>query len=370
MESQLFVDIKLPLNNIVLDVTLEIPTSGVCVIFGISGSGKTSLLRCIAGLEDTCTGKIQFLGQTWLSDAQRIPTYQRSLAYVFQESSLFQHLSVKGNLEFAIKRSNKSLPTSLSFDEVLEVLKLTDLLHRYPNTLSGGERQRVAIGRALLVKPKLLLMDEPLASLDEHHKKEILPLIERLKSDLNIPIIYVSHSVNEVLRLADHMVVLDEGRVVNNGRAIDVLSELNTHMFVGDDLGVVVEGSVAEIDNQWGLASINIGGGLLWLRNQSYALGDQLRLRILAKDISVSLNKRDDTSILNTIAVTVSGVKSDEHNQGFSLVSLTLANGGRRLIARITTRSVFHLQLTKDQSVWAQIKSVALISSSPENHPL
>jgi len=338
-----------------LDVDINLPNNGITAIFGASGSGKTSLLRCIAGLDRADLGYISVNDHVWQNDSQFIPTHKRPLAYVFQEASLFPHLTAQGNLDYAIKRSDGV--TKTSYEQVLTVMGISSILQRYPNQLSGGERQRVAIARALLVQPQLLLMDEPLASLDTHRKQEILPYLEQLRSTFDIPIFYVSHSLDEVTRLADHIVLMDQGKVAAQGQLTDVFSRIDLPLNLGDETGVVILGHITERDIEWGLARIAFNGGELWVRDQGDAVGQRLRIRVLAKDISLALSSHEDSSILNRLSVNVDEI-SEDPDASMALIKLKL--GSEYLIARLTRKSVHQLQLEKGKQVWAQIKSVAI----------
>jgi len=338
-----------------LDVDINLPNNGITAIFGASGSGKTSLLRCIAGLDRADLGYISVNDHVWQNDSQFIPTHKRPLAYVFQEASLFPHLTAQGNLDYAIKRSDGV--TKTNYEQVLTVMGISSILQRYPNQLSGGERQRVAIARALLVQPQLLLMDEPLASLDTHRKQEILPYLEQLRSTFDIPIFYVSHSLDEVTRLADHIVLMDQGKVAAQGQLTDVFSRIDLPLNLGDETGVVILGHITERDIEWGLARIAFNGGELWVRDQGDAVGQRLRIRVLAKDISLALSSHEDSSILNRLSVNVDEI-SEDPDASMALIKLKL--GSEYLIARLTRKSVHQLQLQKGKQVWAQIKSVAI----------
>lgn len=344
-------------STFTLDVNLALPGNGITAIFGQSGSGKTTLLRCVAGLERATRGQLVVKGETWHSDTLFLPTHQRSLGYVFQESSLFPHLTAQGNLSYAIKRSGIPNSTAL-YDQVIELMGIEPVLSRYPKQLSGGERQRVAIARALLIQPRLLLMDEPLASLDMARKQEILPYLERLRTAFAIPILYVSHSVDEVARLADHVVLLQQGRVVTQGKVSHVFSQINLPLPLGNDAGVVWQGEVVERNQKWHLARIACAGGDLWVRDAGDAVGKRIRVRILAKDVSLTLSCHEDSSILNRLAVTADEIATDS-DPAMALVRLQSVND--HLIARLTYRSIDHLKLEQGHQLWAQIKSVAIV---------
>lgn len=340
-----------------LDVDLALPGRGVSALFGHSGSGKTSLLRCIAGLERARHGELRVYGEIWQSGKQFMPTHRRPIGYVFQEASLFSHLSARGNLDFANKRATAT-DRPIAFEQAVDLLGIEHLLQRQPHELSGGERQRVAIARALLIQPRLLLMDEPLAALDLPRKLEILPYLERLKKQLDLPIIYVSHAPDEIARLADYLVAMKNGRAVAVGGLTETLSRLDFPLRLGEDAGVVLEAVVVERDKQWKLARVQFEGGELWLRDGGHAVHSDVRVRVLARDISLARQQHSDTSIINTLPAIVTEVADDEH-AGLALVRLKV--GDSYLISRVTRRSAHTLGLTEGQSIWAQIKSVAII---------
>ncbi|CAM2067060.1 molybdenum ABC transporter ATP-binding protein [Sulfidibacter corallicola] len=340
-----------------LDVDVTVPGNGITIIFGQSGSGKTTFLRCVAGLEKPDRGRLAVNGDIWQSETTFLPTHKRPLGYVFQESSLFPHLTAKGNLAYALKRSGSAVTSEL-YDRVMGIMGIEPVLQRYPDRLSGGERQRVAIARALLIQPRLLLMDEPLASLDAARKQEILPYLERLRSTFDIPVLYVSHAMDEVARLADHTVVLDQGRVVAQGNLTEVFSRIDLPMRFGDETGVVLKGRVVERDTRWHLSRVAFDGGELWVRDGGDALDRWVRVRVLAKDVSLALASHGDTSILNRLPVEVAELSQDQ-DEAIALVRLK--TGPAYLIARVTQRSVHQLKLEPGKRLWAQIKSVAIV---------
>lgn len=355
--DNLHISINLHLPGFELAADLCLPDHGVSVLFGHSGSGKTTLLRCIAGLQQAPGTYLRFRRQVWQDQRRFVPTHRRPIGYVFQEASLFPHLSAQGNLDYACKRA----PVRTARAEVAaitEMLGVQHLLARYPHQLSGGERQRIAIARALLGKPELLLMDEPLAALDYARKQEILPYLERLKQDTRLPIIYVTHAPDEVARLADHLVALEHGRVLASGSLQQTLARLDQPLKLGEDAGVVLDALILERQTQWQLVKVGFAGGELWLRDSGAETGAQVRVRILARDISIALHHNTDTSIMNSLPAQVQEIVTDEH-PGLALVQLTTGNSV--LVARVTRRSVEHLQLHPGKTVWAQIKSVALV---------
>ncbi|WP_420598131.1 molybdenum ABC transporter ATP-binding protein [Neptuniibacter sp.] len=340
-----------------LNVDLKLAGQGITAIFGHSGSGKTTLLRCIAGLEQAEGASICINGQIWQDETHFVPTHKRALGYVFQEASLFSHLTALGNLQYALKRAWE--PVSQEFlDKVVSVLDIKPLLQRYPSQLSGGERQRVAIARAILIRPKVLLMDEPLASLDSNRKAEILPYLSKLPAVFNIPILYVSHSLEEVCQLADQCVLLDKGQVVAEGTPQEVFSRIDLPVRFDQGTGVIIKGTVVERDPKWHLSRVEFSGNELWVRDGGDEIGDDVRIRILARDVSLTEQPCDQSSILNRIHVEVVEIEPDQ-DEAMSLIRLKA--GTEYLIARVTNRSVSHLQLEKSKKIWAQIKSVAIV---------
>jgi molybdate transport system ATP-binding protein len=339
-----------------LDVDLSLPGRGVTALFGHSGSGKTTLLRCIAGLE-RAQGRLKVGDAVWQDDATFVPTHRRPIGYVFQEASLFPHLSVQGNLDFGMKRCG-CRPASADFQHIIGLLGIGALLDRKPDRLSGGERQRVAIARALLTAPRLLLMDEPLAALDLARKNEILPYLERLHDELEIPVLYVSHAPDEVARLADHIVVMEGGRAVAQGPLTDTLARLDLPIRLGEDAGVVLDGTVVERDENWQLARIGFAGGQVWVRDGGHALDHHVRIRILARDVSIALEPQHESSILNCLPAEVVEIADDSH-PALALVKLKVGNSA--IVARLTHRSACGLELRPGTPVFAQIKAVALV---------
>ena len=339
-----------------LDVDLTLAGRGVTALFGHSGSGKTTLLRCIAGLERPSLGTLTVNGEVWQDEQRCLPTHQRPLGYVFQEASLFPHLSVLDNLRYGMKRSAAAQRVSL--DQAIALLGIAPLLDRTPDRLSGGERSRVGIARALAVSPRLLLMDEPLAALDHDRKQEILPYLERLHDELDIPVLYVSHAPDEVARLADHLVVLQAGQVLASGPLGETLARIDLPIRLGEDAGVVIDAHIAERDADWHLARVEFAGGSLWVRDNGHALGQPVRVRILARDISIAREKIEHTSIQNILPARITTLGNDTH-PALALVRMNV--GTAPLIARLTKRSAAQLDLREGMAVWAQIKAVALI---------
>ena len=346
---------RLAYAGFTLDADLDLPGRGVTALFGPSGSGKTTLLRCIAGLERG-EGRLEVNGESWQDANSFMPTHRRSLGYVFQDARLFAHLDVSGNLDYGRRRTTGT--AAIARESVIELLGLGPLLDRLPERLSGGEQQRVAIARALLTAPRLLLMDEPLASLDHARKREILPYLERLHDELEIPVLYVSHAADEVTRLADHIVVMADGRALAQGPLAETLARVDLPLRLGEDVGAVFEATVAERDAEWHLARVEFDGGELWVRDSGAALGQRVRLRILARDVSIAASRHDDVSIMNMLPATVTAHAAEDHP---ALVLVQLHVGGTALLARVTRRSAARLDLAPGREVWVQIKAVALI---------
>lgn len=344
-----------------LDVDLMLPAKGVSAIFGPSGSGKTTLLRCVAGLQRPGTGHLEVNGQVWQAADHWRPTHLRPLGYVFQEASLLPHLTAGKNLDYALKRAAPALshaPSHATSEHAIELMGIGALLDRMPQQLSGGERQRVAIARAILIRPELLLMDEPLAALDDARKREILPYLERLRQDLDIPVLYVSHSADEVARLADHLVVMDDGNAVAQGPLMDVLSRLDLPVRLGDEAGTVTAVRIVSRAPDWHLVKASFPGGEFWLRDNGDETASDIRVRILARDVSLTRSPHEDTSILNRLEAMVIDIAPDDDE---AMVMVQLKVGSLLLLARITRRSRAHLALEPGQVVWAQIKSVAIV---------
>ena len=346
--------LTLDLPGFRLEADLDLPGRGVTALFGPSGCGKTTLLRCLAGLERP-QGWLQVQDEAWQEEGRFLPPHRRPVGYVFQEAGLFPHLDVRGNLRYGLRRAGGEPGR---FDAMVALLGLESLLERRPDRLSGGERQRVAIARALLTAPRLLLMDEPLASLDHARKQEILPYLERLHAELEIPVLYVSHAADEVARLADHLVLMEGGRTTRQGPLSDLLSRVDPPVRLGEEVGAVFEGTVAERDPRWHLARVVFDGGELWVRDGGAALGQRVRVRILARDVSVAASHHEDASFLNVLPARVTAC-ADEEDPALALVQLRA--GGTTLLARLTRRSVARLELVPDRAVWAQIKAVALV---------
>ncbi len=342
-------------NRFLLDVETQFPAEGITVLYGPSGCGKTTLLRAIAGLEPLDSGLVQIGEEIWQDKTVCRPAHQRSLGYVFQEASLFDHLRVRGNLNYAYKRSAEQHPGF--YQQVVSLLGLEAMLDRHPARLSGGERQRVAIARALLARPKFLLMDEPLASLDEKSKLEILPYLQRIHREFSCPILYVTHSMDEVMRLADQVLVMNQGKLVAQGNPVEVFSQVKP-VLRGEAASVILQGRVVEHDERWHLARVKLSNGELWVRDTGSGQGEMLRVRVQARDVSLSLTPHTDTSILNCLPVDVVEIHDSEDQ---AVAQVLLKSGEEHLQARITQKSANQLGLVAGMSLWAQIKSAAVI---------
>ncbi|MFC6338825.1 molybdenum ABC transporter ATP-binding protein [Pseudomonas sp. CCM 7891] len=356
------VRLQLKYPGFALDVDLQLPDRGVTALYGQSGSGKTTCLRCIAGLERANDGFIRINDNVWQDSRQNVfvPPHKRALGYVFQEASLFPHMSVLANLQFGLKRIPRQ-QRRVDMAQATELLGIGHLLERYPQYLSGGERQRVGIARALLTSPQLLLMDEPLAALDSKRKSEILPYLEHLHDELEIPLLYVSHAQDEVARLADHIVVLSNGKALASGPIGETLARLDLPLALGDDAGVVINGTVSAYDEHYQLLTLQLPDSQLQMRVAHAPLerGKALRFKVQARDVSLSLQAEEHSSILNRLPVTVvQEIPAD--NSAHVLVRLDAV--GTPLLARITRFSRDQLQLHPGQMLWAQIKAVAVLA--------
>ena len=344
-------------ESFMLNLDITIPNKGIIGILGHSGSGKTTLLRCIAGLENITDGEICVMGESWFNENTSKPVHLRSLGYVFQEASLFPHLNGFQNLMYAANRSATKNDKPF-FDKVIDVLGIKEVISHMPAQMSGGQRQRVAIARALLTKPKILLMDEPLASLDNARKNEVMTYLETVRRDFDIPIVYVSHSLNEISRLADYLLILEKGQLVAAGDLLEVFSRLELPIQFEEDCGVVLSGQVMEIDQKFHLANIKLDACTLWTKDNGEPVGQSVRIRILAKDVSITLDEHKDTSILNRIAAVIEEI-SDDKDPSMCLIKLSV--GKAAIIARITRKSCSQLALVVGMRVCAQVKSVAVV---------
>lgn len=353
--------IQLQRSDFIVDAEFTIPAKGVLGIFGHSGSGKTALLRCVAGLEKNARGRIQVNGETWLDDKKSLPCQQRNIGYIFQENRLFPHLTVAKNLAYGASRNpaNHAAKTiTVDREHLLELLNLRHLLTRYPFQLSGGEKQRVAIGRALLKDPQILLLDEPLASLDEKRKQEILPFFDKLHEELHIPMLYVSHSMEEVSRLCDHILVMEQGNVRFKGTVHDALISPASPLVRADNAMVLLEGNVSKQEKDFQLSTVHSINGNAFQVQGVLPIGKQVRLRVQASDVSLSKTASTDSSILNILE----GIISEIVEQQSSHILLRLNINADVLLARITRKSYHLLDLSIDQKIFVQIKAVSIHS--------
>lgn len=354
--STIHVRYALQRADFTLDVELDLPLRGITGMFGASGAGKTSLLRCIAGLERPHAGKLVVAGDVWQDDASNTwrAVHERDIGYVFQEPRLFAHLDVRGNIEYGMRRRvHDSAP---NIDHVIGLLGIEQLLPRKPDDLSGGEAQRVAIARALLCAPRFVLMDEPLASLDQSRREEILPFLDRLHTEGGVPIIYVSHNIDEVSRLCDHLVVMEKGRVVADGELRSVLVRTDLPILAGEEAGSVIQGTIETYDKNDDLTRLAFSGGTLWVPGSAGVRGAALRLRVRASDVSLCRTRPDSSTILNIVPAVVEAIQSDTGASAFVRLKL----GEDAIVARVTRRSIRELALQHGDEVYAQIKSVAV----------
>ncbi|HMD59490.1 MAG TPA: molybdenum ABC transporter ATP-binding protein [Steroidobacteraceae bacterium] len=352
----LAVKVSLARRGFQLDVACELPSSGIAALFGRSGSGKTTLLRCLAGLERPAPGRVSLNGEVWQDEHHFLPPHRRPLGYVFQESNLFPHLNARGNLEFGLRR----VPVAkrrIRFEEVVEFMSLTGLLSHRADQLSGGQRQRVAIARAVLTSPQMLLLDEPLSSLDLDSRAEILPYLRSLPDRLSIPIIYVSHAISEVTRVADYIAIMEAGVVVACGPLQTLLTRPDLPLAHLEEAGSIFNGVIVQHEAEFHLSYVSVAGARLALSRQLAPVGTQVRVRIDARDVSLALKPPELSSITNVLAGHVIDV-TDDRDPAHRLVRVDI--GGQPLLARVTYRSVVQLGVAAGLAVFAQIKSVAL----------
>ena len=342
--------------DFILDVDFVIPEKGVLGIFGHSGSGKTTLLRCLAGLERETQGRIEINGEIWLDERKNISTQQRNIAYVFQEGRLFPHLTVSKNLAYGARRNGMrgTGDSSVDREHLLELLNINHLLDRYPHQLSGGEQQRVAIGRALLKQPQMLLLDEPLASLDKRRKQEILPYLEKLHEELCIPMIYVSHDLDEMLHFCDSMLVMEDGKALFNGAIRDALVLPESLLATIENAAAVLEGTVSKQEKDFGMSTVHTVNGNQFQVPELMAIGKHVRLIVFARDVSLAKNKATDSSILNIIEGEVTAVLDEKC--GRILLQINCIND--ILLSLISAKSFQLLQLAIGKKIYIQVKAV------------
>jgi molybdate transport system ATP-binding protein len=353
------IDINLDIRRDAFSLTLNasIPEQGVTAIFGPSGSGKTTLLRAIAGLENDNNNFIKVGETVWQENSILVPTHKRNVGYVFQEPSLFMHLSVIDNIQFGLRRASQPVADQVLSD-VIELLDIESFLTRMPNQLSGGEQQRVAIARALAPNPSMLLLDEPLAALGDEQKAEIFPYLESISKKLSIPILYVSHSRAEISRLADHILLLEKGNIKGFGNIKDVYASLDLPLAHQSSAETILDTTVSSHDTDFNLANLEFSGGSLLVASDPLPVGTDVKIQISARDVSITLNRQVGTSILNVLPVTIDQIFPENKAQ----VTIKLMAGKTPILARITLKSCQDLRLKSGDSVYAQIKTVAILS--------
>jgi molybdate transport system ATP-binding protein len=354
------------LGSFKLDVAFQTPARGITALFGPSGCGKTTVLGCVAGL-NRLPGLLVVGSEVWQDDAsgRSLKPHERPVGYVFQEASLFAHLSVRGNLRYGQRRAlKKGVAERFRFDDVVEQLGIGHLLDRSTGGLSGGERQRVALGRAFLAQPRLLLMDEPLSALDRITKEEILPYFEALQSSTSVPTLYVSHDIAEIEHVADHMVYLESGRLVAAGPLNDLLANSRLPIAQSPEAATVLAVDVGPYSVEDGLTALLVGGETLLIPGRLGKQGGQDRVRIAATDVSLAVDRPSRTTILNIVPVRVKDIQPLDNAQINVLVTVGHREQGQLLLARITRKAQNVLGLTLGQQVYAQIKSVSLITSA------
>jgi molybdate transport system ATP-binding protein len=356
--AEIDIDTRIAFGDFTLDVAHRTPLEGITALFGPSGCGKSTLLRIISGLEPAARGRIRFGDATWQDDSRGIfePPHRRSVGYVFQDVRLFPHLTVAGNLRYAEKRS-RGQGSEITLDGVISALELAPLMNRRTSSLSGGERQRVAIGRTLLTRPRLLLMDEPLAALDVRRKGEILPYIEKLPNSFGLPVIYVTHSIDEVARLAKRILALAAGRKVADGPVADVLERLDLQSVTGRfEAGVVLTARVTGHDREFRLTHLDHHGQEIVMPMAELAVGDEVRLRIRARDVALATQRPEGISVRNIMSGSVTEVV-EEPETAFAETLIDI--GGAKMRARLTRAAVAELGLVPGKPVFALIKSIA-----------
>lgn len=358
--GMLSLDLQLNFPGFELRAQHEGVIDGITALFGPSGSGKSTLLRCIAGLEPAVTGRLGFDNDVWLGSPNErcVPAHERGVGFVFQDARLFPHLSVQGNLRYADRRSSHVTTRPIVFDDVVQALDLAGLLGRRPVSLSGGERQRVAIGRALLTRPRLLLMDEPMSALDAARKAEILPYLERLPARFGVPALYVTHDIDEVARLATRIMLLSQGRIIAAGPIQEILERADLQHVTGRfEAGVLLTTRVLRHDAAYHLTYLDLHGQCIVVPQASAEVGSDMRVRIRSRDVALALRRPEGSSIRNVLAGRLVEIASDPATPyAETLVDI----GGARLRARVTRHAVAELGLVEGAPVFALVKSIAL----------
>ena len=348
--------IKIKLDDFMLDAKFTIPDKGITVVFGDSGSGKTTLLRVIAGLEKSDDGYLKVGDSVWQKGDNFVPTHKRQIGYVFQDAALFDHLDVKGNLGYVIKRTdglNKDF-----IESIYTLLEIKSLLNRSTVQLSGGEKQRVAIARALLANPKILLLDEPLSALDLKRKNEILPYLDSLHNQLDIPILYVTHSQDETSRLADHLMLIENGKIIGNGPVNEMLTRFDMPMAQSNEAISIFDAKVINRDPEFSLMYLEFSGGQFVVPDNGMSIESLVRIRVAARDVSLTKKKQTDTSILNIFPAVVEEIAPESKAQ----IIVRLSMGGVVLLSCLTRKSASTLELEIGLSIFVQVKSVAILS--------
>jgi molybdate transport system ATP-binding protein len=359
-EHEIRAEFRSTLGKFTLEAIFKAPATGITMLFGPSGCGKTTVLRCIAGLIHVKDGLCDVAGEIWQDrNGAFVPTHKRALGYVFQEASLFPHLSVRRNLLFGAPGKKHNGPV-IDFDEVIDLLGIRALLDRSPRNLSGGERQRVGFGRALLTQPKVLLMDEPLSALDRKTKEEILPFIERLRDHFALPIFYVTHDMTEVERLGDQLVLMDKGQVIGAGPLEELQSDPSLPLAASRDAAVSFEGVVQTSDKAYGLVALKVRGGVLTAPAPPTPVGERRRIRVIASDVSLTREPPAPSSILNVLPARIVSMKPLDTNEVVVVVALGSDGIGARLLSRMMRKSWRVLGFAEGMNVFAQVKAVAL----------
>ncbi len=348
------VRLNIPRKDFAINVSLTVTSGQITSVFGPSGCGKTSVMRSIAGLENSATGHIQMADEIWQNSDYFRPPHQRDIGFVFQDASLFPHLNVYENLQFGRRRQAKD-KRRVSLEQAIELLALSPLLSRSVDKLSGGEKQRVAIARAVATSPSVLLFDEPLAAVDIQHKQEILRYIQSLHQELDIPMLYVSHAIEEVARLSDNLVLMEKGQQLASGKTVDLLSQLNLPFARYEEAASVIDTEVTGHEDDYGLSLLRFAEGHIRVTRGQLPLGHRVRLRIVARDVSLTLTKPQDSSILNIFPAVVESMVSD----GTALKLVRLNAGGQIILSRVTAKSAERLALKPGLHLYAQVKAVS-----------
>ena len=357
--AKIICQFKTTLGNFDLDIILNIPGDGVTALYGPTGCGKTTILRCISGLHRASIGHFVINEEVWQDKHYFRPTYERAVGYVFQEASLFPHLNVRGNLLYGARRNAKV--DYAKFEQIIDLLGLERYLDQFPNSLSGGEQQRVSIGRALLSNPKLLLMDEPLSALDKSKKLEIMPFLDKLHAALRLPIVYVSHDLDEIEQLADHLVLIDQGKIIASDILHNIQSNPSLPLAASHNSAVSIDGVVESYDTNYGIARFAVEGGLLNIPTNPMNRGARHRLKIYASDVSLSLENGMKSTIENLIPAIIMDCQSINVSQMIVVLNLGHELNGSKVLARVTRRSWDRLGLALSQAIYIQIKAVSLV---------